>query len=509
MNVHSRGCRDRHRGSRTVSLRRRLSLGLSAAAIAATVAPVLAAPAASDDAATSAWADESIIQVSDDPFTNAGSQHRTEVEPDTFAFGSTWVSAFQAGLSFATGSSGIGYATSADQGHSFVQGVLPGVTKFNEPAGLYDYAADASVAFDRRHDVWLISYLAVDITQTGGVGVVDVLVSRSRDAVHWDLPVPVARLNTSLDKSWTVCDNSPPSSFYGSCYTEFNGPGPAFALQLSTSSDGGVTWGPPKAAASGNAGQPLVQPGGRVVVPFFGLCAGRAQLCAINSDDGGGSWTTPTPIAARIFHGTAPRLRTPPLPSAAVDREGRIYLVWKDCRFEPGCTANDLVLSTSDDGTHWSGVRRIPIDAVGSNVDHFVPGLGVDAESAGEKARLALTYYFLPDASCTDAPCEIDVGFVSSTDGGQTWSAPELLAGPMQLGWLPLTNQGRMVGDYISTSVLAGGALALPAFAVASQPDDGTFQEAIFTARKQLREGAIPVADDFVAVSDEASEDAP
>src|SRR5262245_44283265 len=63
-----------------------------------------------------------VIQVSDDPFTNPSSQHRTEVEPDTFAYGSTWVSAFQAGLSFATGSSGIAFATSSDHGHSFVQG---------------------------------------------------------------------------------------------------------------------------------------------------------------------------------------------------------------------------------------------------------------------------------------------------------------------------------------------------------------------------------------------------
>ncbi len=30
-----------------------------------------------------------LLQLSSDPFTNSTSQHRTEVEPDTFAFGST------------------------------------------------------------------------------------------------------------------------------------------------------------------------------------------------------------------------------------------------------------------------------------------------------------------------------------------------------------------------------------------------------------------------------------
>src|SRR5690242_20714307 len=179
----------------------------------AIVAAVLVAAGSSPS--PSAIADESIVQVSDDPFTNPTSQHRTEVEPDTFAFGSTWVSAFQVGRSFAIGSSGIGFATSSDRGRSFVQGMLPGVTTFNEPPGPYDFASDASVAFDRYHQVWLISYIAVRLSPTGGIGVVDVLVSRSHNAVHWDLPVPVATLSASLDKSWTVCDNSPPSPFFG------------------------------------------------------------------------------------------------------------------------------------------------------------------------------------------------------------------------------------------------------------------------------------------------------
>jgi hypothetical protein len=476
--------------------------GLALAAVLLAAAAWFVSAGSATDGVVRRVANAPIIQVSDDPFTNPTSQHRTEVEPDTFAFGSTWVTAFQAGLSFAAGSSGIGFATSTDQGDSFVQGVLPGITGFNSPAGPYDFAADSSVAFDRRDHVWLISYLAIHESPTGGIGLTDVLVSRSADGVHWDLPVPVAMLDASLDKDWTVCDNSPSSPFYGNCYTEFNGPTPAFALYMSTSSDGGLTWGAPEAAGSGNAGQPLVQPSGRVVVPYFGLCAGTQQFCAINSDDGGDNWTIPTPIAARMFHGTQPNLRSPPLPSAAIDRDGRIYLVWKDCRFE-GCQPpanrkppNDLVMSTSDDGVHWSDVQRIPLDPIGSNVDHFLPGIGVDPESAGSKARLALTYYFLPDATCTTAGCELDVGYTSSTDGGQTWTQPQVLA-TMQLGWLAQTDQGRMVGDYISTSVFNGGALVLPAFAAATPPDpDGTLHEAIYTILEQTRQGDIAVNQD-------------
>jgi hypothetical protein len=49
----------------------------------------------------------------------------------------------------------------------------------------------------------------------------------------------------------------------------------------------------------------------------------------------------------------------------------------------------------------------------------------------------------------------------------------------MQLGWLANTSQGRMVGDYISTSVPAG-ANAWPTIAVANAPTGSTFDEAMY-----------------------------
>jgi len=58
----------------------------------------------------------SLIQISSDPFTNTSSNHKREVEPDTFAFGNTIVSAFQQGRFFDGGGSDIGFATSTDGG---------------------------------------------------------------------------------------------------------------------------------------------------------------------------------------------------------------------------------------------------------------------------------------------------------------------------------------------------------------------------------------------------------
>ena len=85
------------------------------------------------------------------------------------------------------------------------------------------------------------------------------------------------------------------------------------------------------------------------------------------------------------------------------------------------------VMSTSTDGTTWSAVQRIPTDAVGSGADHFIPGLAVDSSTSGSSAHLALAYYFYPNASCTTATCQLEVGFVSSVDGGNSWSASTTL----------------------------------------------------------------------------------
>src|SRR5713226_2202229 len=98
-----------------------------------------------------AFARVTLIQLSSDPFTNSTSQHQTEVEPDTFASGSTFVSTFQVGRFFNGGASDIGFATSTNGGHSFKKGFLPGTTPFSTPAGIYARVSDASAAFDAKH----------------------------------------------------------------------------------------------------------------------------------------------------------------------------------------------------------------------------------------------------------------------------------------------------------------------------------------------------------------------
>jgi hypothetical protein len=116
-------------------------------------------------------------------------------------------------------------------------------------------------------------------------------------------------------------------------------------------------------------------------------------------------------------------------------------------------------------------------------VDHFIPGLAVDPATSGGTAHLTLTYYYYPISNCGTV-CDMDVGFASSQDGGQTWSAAKQLAGPMSTSWLPNTFSGLMVADYISTSYVNGNAFA--AFAVAQAPSGAVFDEAIYTTTNKL-----------------------
>jgi hypothetical protein len=442
-----------------------------------------------------------VVQVSADPYTaeNAPTgMHATEVEPDTFAWGSTLVTSFQVGRVFNGGATDIGVSTSTDGGVSWREAFLPGTSREAMRPGPFFSVSDPSVAYDARHHTWIISWLGAHFS---GGGIVDVLVSRSTDGgLTWDDPVVVAATGVFYDKNWTACDNTPSSPFYGHCYTEFDNASAGDLELMSTSADGGMSWGAPTPTADnarGLGGQPVVQPNGRVVVPYEGL-SGTSGIRAFTSDDGGETWNASVRISTRSSHRVA-GVRTSPLPSAEINRDGTVYVVWQDNRFEPGGAANDIVLSTSSDGLNWSAPSRIPIDPVGGNVDHFIPGLAVDRSSAGGNTLLALTYYFDRDPACAGPGCELFVGSTSSLDNGRTWSDPEVLAGPMRLDWLVPTTQGVMVGDYISTSFLAGQQRVLPAFAVGFEPS-GTaeFDEPMFSAIEKLRGGVNPMVDDPV-----------
>ncbi len=445
------------------------------------------------------------VSISADQYTNSDSQHATQVEPDTFAWGNTIVAAAQTGRFTNGGASNINVSTSTDGGATWHSVGLPGLTN-NAPVGggSFDRVSDPVVAYDARDNVWMVSTLP--LTGRGSVSptAAGVYTSRSTDGgTTWGSPILVTGSNSgSPDKNWIVCDNSATSPYYGNCYTEWDDNADGNRIYMSTSTDGGLTWGPAKRTANnatGIGGQPVVQPNGTVIVPIDN--ANETALLSFRSLDGGATWTSTMTVTAISHHTVAGSLRTGPLPSAEIDASGKVFVAWQDCRFRKRCAANDIVFVSSADGITWSSIQRVPIDGTASGVDHFIPGLAVDRSTSGTTARLALAYYYYPVAKCTASTCSLNVGFITSQNGGATWSLPQTLAGPMKLSWLPNTTQGRMAGDYISTSFV--GSTPIPVFTTALAPTGTTFAQTM-TAGQGLSVQAGFAATDATALNPHA-----
>jgi hypothetical protein len=437
---------------------RRAALALGLAATAALVMSLAAS------------ASIPVLKIATDPFTNSTSQHKTVVEPDSFFFGSTGVAAAQAGRFTDGGASGIVFARSIDNGVSYTSGTLPGITVLQNPPGPFARVTDPSVAHDRSHGVWMVSTIGLDSSVRGTA----VILSRSTNGgATWTNPVTVASASGTqdFDKNWTACDNTTTSPFFGRCYTVWDDFGNGNRLKIAFSTNGGLSWTLSTTPNTGViGGQPVVQPNGNVVVPLDN--ASETSLGSTISTNGGvsfGAVSTITSITAKVDPGG---IRSGPLPSAEIAGDGKIFVVWEDCRFRSGCSTNDLVFVTSMNGTSFSAVQRIPIDATSSTVDHFIPGVGVDRNSSGSTTNVGVTFYFYPNVNCTFSTCQLHVGFISSNDGGTTFNPFVDVTGPMALSSLPDTTQGRMVGDYISTS-FNGSHQSRGYFVIANPPTGG------------------------------------
>jgi len=403
-------------------------------------------------------------RTSSDPFRTGDSQHATEVEPDSFAFGKTVVAVFQVGRIFDGGAHAIGFSVSRDAGRSWKRGFLP---------GLGPRATDPTVAYDRKHKVWLAVSLVF-----GGRGS-SLRVNRSADGLHWGPPVTAVATRGGLgqDKEWIACDNWPQSPFYGRCYLSYSDiVGEVIVTQAS--SNAGLTWSGPTTApgfpgrvsirgAFAPGVQPVVLPSGRVLVAYYD----QDDFSVLRSDDGGGTWTAQLGIAPAAYR-THRGLRAAPLPTSAVSSDGRAYVAWADCSFRTGCGANDIAYTSTADGLTWNPVTRIPTGAG----DAELPGLDADPTRPG---RLALAYYIYRGTS-------LDVRFVSSSNAGLSWTRPQLLnSRRVPMSGIAPTSQGSMVGDYISTSFAAGR--AVPVFVLATPPSRGKLHEAAFATSLPVR----------------------
>ncbi|HZB24477.1 MAG TPA: sialidase family protein [Gaiellaceae bacterium] len=411
-----------------------------------------------------------------DPLRTGVFVHATHVEPDSFSFGRTIVAVYQVGRSPGTrgGAAAVnGWSTSRDGGRTWRSGLLPSLTVNSRPRGRWQRASDPVVGYDARHGVWLASSLVIGADDSG------LTVNRSTNGVDWSAPVVTTQAagDLAVDKQWLVCDNWPSSPHYGNCYHAYTDVARRSRISVQTSSDGGLTWtaptGSPDDAGSENRAnspgvQPVVRPDGSLLVLYFN----ETRISVIRSTDGGASFSR-RQFVAQASAAITPRFRSFSLPSADVGPTGTVYVAWMDCQFRAGCpdTGADLVLASSANGVDWRPPRRVATGAASNGTFYTLPGLAADP---GRPGALALAYYRLRGAA-------IDAFFISSRDDGLRWTTPRRLTPEsISRSWLPVTQYGPMLADYISTSYIDGR--PIPIIVVAGRPRGRLLDESVFAA---------------------------
>ena len=400
------------------------------------------------------------LRISRDRHANPESQHESQAEPDSLTVGATTVAVYQVGRNQSGGAASIGFSTSRDSGRTWREGLLPALTVNTSPPGPSLRASDPVVAWDGVRGVWLANSLAI------AEGVTRLTIHRSSDGVRWTGPTDAALARTrdlAYDKNWLTCDNGPASPFRGRCYLAYSLVGdPDNAVAVQRSDDGGRTWSAPATLETNVTGViPVVQPDGALTLVFW---SPRDRMVSVRSTDGGVTLGRPVTIAEFNARDARP-FRSPPILAADVDGAGRITAVWQDCRFNTGCDANDVVLSSTADGVTWSSPARVT-----SGRNAVMPTLGVEPGSG----RIAIAYYVI-------RPDGIDAEVVTSANGDR-WSAPQRLnPRRMRLTWMPQTTLGRMLADYIGVSWVRGRPLVV--YALASPPRSGELRQAIYAAR--------------------------
>lgn len=334
-----------------------------------------------------------------------------------------------------------GFATTTNAGWTWTFGELPNLT--TATGGEIPLASDPVVAFGPNDIVYANTLLCLEDSN-------DLAISVSRDGgLTWGDPIRL-HVNDTLpltDKNWMVVDNSDaPGHHLGRIYLVWDNIAPVVAAY---SDDEGQTWQGPFVIYSGQGlgTIPLVMPNGDLAVVFGTLASPLPPIHADPGDyedevldeidklvlvliEGAGSVPTGAPLAASppltVAADAGQDVRRQRagegLPSAAVDPEtGRIYVAWTDARFRTD-EANDTVLTSSaDGGLTWSGPTRVNSGPPDDFVDRFTPAIAVEPDG-----NLVIAYRVQYEAAeVEDFSPFVDTFLQRSTDGGETFSAPQ------------------------------------------------------------------------------------
>ena len=218
------------------------------------------------------------------------------------------------------GARALTYAVSFDAGKHWSEGLVPGLTAAS--GGSFDRASDPWVTFGPYGRAY---YTAIAFNERTPDNVV--FVSTSDDGGRtWGPPVAARTDSADFDdKEAIVADTRSDSPFQGrlyACWDTVSTGSPDQPVHLSHSDDDGASF-TPRVTVYGqraNVGVvPLVGPGGVVYAVWASFTRADALLLSARSTDGGDTWSEPVVIAEDLPAGVEDSRTSNGLPSAAVD----------------------------------------------------------------------------------------------------------------------------------------------------------------------------------------------
>jgi len=303
--------------------------------------------------------------------------------------------------------------------------VLPNTQASNDPRSVFPYQMAVNPSNPNQ-----IMIGAWDCQTDGGV------LSTSDAGKTWDDSCLPALPNTAY-LYWTIVGYDLNNTAYAGAEAGFFGGG--YGVQLSPSLDNGRTWSTPVSARSLNyGGWPLLAIDNNVSSAFrnsiyVSVSDNIGDILVIRSRDGGISWAT-TLVSKKI----GPAVDGV-FPTIGIGAKGEVYETWIVCKerdtdgedFSCGGTVARVMFSKSlDGGNTFSPPIEIAYPRLAPayeavwgalpGTDIWVsefPVVAVDTSNTATSGHIYVSFYSYVRG-------QMQVGVITSTDGGTNWSSP-------------------------------------------------------------------------------------
>jgi hypothetical protein len=410
---------------------------------------------------------------------------RSPSDPDVL------VATFQEGRFEDGGAVDCGYAVSRDGGMSWSRRLIPHLSRLIDD-GSFARASDPVAAIDLDGTVFLNT---LGINGTPPAFLTTVLASKSTDGGRtFDAPIHIATAageTSAPDKNWMAINTFAGTRSANRIAIAFSRPtptnlanGPIQPIVLTFSDDHGGTWSPLQIISSPitQGAQPVFLADGSLAVAWWAFPKNpqadtRGWIELAYSADGGGTFSAPVVVAKPVVHDDPVVRDGWNLPSIATDRlAGILYIAYQGMG---GSAPGVFFTRSTDRGGTWSTPVRVNDTPADRSV--FNPALAVSPDGQ----HVSIVFY--DKRNDPGAGDFADLYLAESFDGGGTW-APNTRVSEVSsdLRLAPLTDRGRMLGDY--QGIAADIGFTTPS--VACWIDTRTGSPDPFTARITRTRGA-------------------